>query len=145
MTPNQYSRGDARQKAPDQTERAKARITQGLYTADVVVDHATARVIAASLHGGPGTALEQFAATGRFDVAILTREVAALNVARRQEVWREALLRYLDVARAKQPWTRATALRHTTADGVEGVSDRGEVAFSVGRKASPLQSPKSRK
>lgn len=92
--------------APDQSDRARERITDALMKGDDHIDHATARLIAATVHAGTGTALEAFAATGRFDLAALERELRQSRYAFPQEYWRGALLGYLAWQRTRQPWTR---------------------------------------
>jgi hypothetical protein len=102
---------------PDQSERANGAITDALFASPGVTTHATARLIAASVHGGTGTALERLAATGRFDPVVLRREVEALSVGPAREEWRLALIRYLDsVQRRTHPWTRTTSRRREPSD-----------------------------
>lgn len=94
------------QSAPDMSARASQAITDALARGDEHIDHATARLIAAAIHPGPGTALETFAASGRFDVVMLERELRQNRYAFPQDLWREALLGYLDWQRSRQPWMR---------------------------------------
>lgn len=105
--------------APDQSAKAAAAITDALFASPDAVTHSTARLIAAALHPGPGSALQQLAATGRFSPDVLRREVLALRVPTNREPWRQALVRYLDSVRARShPWARSAvrsrgpALRH---------------------------------
>lgn len=63
---------------------------------DPEVQQATlARVIAATLHDGPGTALEHFAATGELDATALLDELNSVAVPFEQEAWVDALARYV--------------------------------------------------
>jgi hypothetical protein len=93
-------------QAPDESARARQQITEALGRGHDHIDHATARLIAATIHPGPETALEAFAATGRFDVVQLERELRQNRYPFPQELWRGALLGYLAWQRTKQPWMR---------------------------------------
>lgn len=80
--------------APDQTATARD-IIQLMLVLDPEAQQATlARVIAATLHDGPGTALEQFAATGNLDATALLDELNSVAVPFEQEAWVDALARY---------------------------------------------------
>lgn len=98
--------------APDESAKAYQRITEAIAHAQGPIDYATARLIAAALHPGPGTALEQFAATGRFDLVVLEHELRMHRYPMVQEVWRGALLTYLESKRRQQPWMRGISPRH---------------------------------
>lgn len=99
-------------QAPDQSDAAYKAITEALFTSHGAITHATARLIAAAIHGGPGSALEELAATGRFDAAVVRREVDGLHLPSVHEPWRHALLAYLDaIQRRTHPWARSGAQR----------------------------------
>jgi hypothetical protein len=95
---------------PDQSWEAADAINADLFASDGVIPHATARLIAAAIHPGPGSALEHFAATGQFDVGILLREVSQLAVPRTHTPWQAALLGYLRDVQARHPWTRPVVI-----------------------------------
>ncbi|GEK80127.1 hypothetical protein [Agrococcus baldri] len=85
--------------APDQSDRARDIITL-LLALDIEDQQTTlARVIAASVHDGPGTALEQFAGTGQLDAARALDEIDDLRVPFEQEAWVDALSRHVIFAR----------------------------------------------
>ncbi len=81
--------------APDETDRARELIEIGLAMDAESRSETLARLIAASLHGGPSTALEAFAATGRLDKQQMLQEVNDLRVPLEQEGWVDALGRYI--------------------------------------------------
>lgn len=88
--------------APDQSERA-SQIVELWLTLDVEAQHVTlARVIAASVHPGPGSALELFAGTGHLDAQQALEEVNAARVPLEQEDWLDALGRYILYAAGDQ-------------------------------------------
>jgi len=81
--------------APDQSERA-SQIVDLWLTLDVEAQHETlARLIAATVHPGPGSALERFAGTGHLDHQSALEEVNAARVPLEQEDWLDALGRYI--------------------------------------------------
>ncbi len=124
-------------RPPDETEKAGARIAAAIIDTNAHVDHATARLIAATLHTGSGTALERFAATGRFDVIELTRETRLHRFPERQEIWRDALLNYLESALARQPWRRDSAKRQE-----ERMRDQRNRLFPEGERTPPFHAEK---
>lgn len=81
--------------APDETERARQLIEIGLAMDPEVRSETLARLIAASLHSGPGSALEAFASTGRIDRQQMLQELNDLRVPLEQEGWIDALGRYI--------------------------------------------------
>ncbi|WP_339619529.1 hypothetical protein [uncultured Salinibacterium sp.] len=81
--------------APDQTERARQIIELGLALDPEMRSHTLARLIAASLHEGSGTALEHFAATGTIDAENMLGELNYLVVPLEREGWVDALGRYV--------------------------------------------------
>lgn len=79
----------------DQTERASQLIELWL-TLDVEAQHETlARLIAAAVHAGPGSALERFAGAGVLDSEAALREVNDARVPIEQETWLDTLGRYI--------------------------------------------------
>ena len=87
--------GAARQ-APDQSIRAGQHINAALAESGTeLIDPATARIISATVHGGYGTALYTFAATGvlRGDAALA--ELRAVPSTDLPQTWREAFTEIL--------------------------------------------------
>ncbi len=60
------------------------------------IDGSTARIIAATLHTGHGTALERFAATGALDVDLALAELDHGLVVQHQVSWVSALWDFLE-------------------------------------------------
>lgn len=88
--------------APDNTERARQLIELGLALDPEARSETLARLIAASLHTGDGTALERFAATGRLDRQQALTELNDLRLPFEREGWIDALGRYILLASEKQ-------------------------------------------
>lgn len=89
----------AARTAPDQSIRARQHINAALAEAgDELIDPATARIIAATVHGGYGTALCTFAATGilRGDAALA--ELRAVSSTGLPQTWREAFTEFVNAA-----------------------------------------------
>lgn len=80
---------------PDQTRRAQEIIEIWLTLDHEAQDRALARVIAASIHAGPGTALEQFAATGTLNAEAALREINQARVPLEREAWLDSLGRFI--------------------------------------------------
>lgn len=81
--------------ALDQTQRAQQLIELWL-TLDVEAQHETlARLIAAAVHSGPGSALERFAGTGVLDAETALQEINDARVPIEQETWLDTLGRYI--------------------------------------------------
>ncbi len=87
---------------PDETDKARQLIELGLALDPEARSETLARLIAASLHDGPGTALERFAATGEFDAESLLAELNTVLVPLEQEAWVDALGRYVLFSRGVQ-------------------------------------------
>lgn len=81
--------------APDQTDRARELIELGLAIDPEARSATLARLIAASVHDGTDTALGQFAATGTLAAEAALKELNRLRVPFEQEVWVDALGRYV--------------------------------------------------
>lgn len=81
--------------APDETDRAREVIELGLTLDHEARSETLARLIAASLHDGPDTALERFAATGVLVAERALQELNDLRVPIEQEGWVDALGRYI--------------------------------------------------
>jgi hypothetical protein len=82
--------------APDQSIRARQHINAALAESGTeLIDPATARIIAATVHGGYGTALCTFAATGilRGDAALA--ELRAVPSTDLPQTWREAFTEFV--------------------------------------------------
>lgn len=72
------------------------RAMQTLLTLDRDTLQATlARTVAATLHDGPGTALEHFATTGELDTESILDELDRVEVPFEEEAWVDALARHL--------------------------------------------------
>lgn len=79
------------QTAPDQSIRARQRINAALAESGTeLIDPATARIIAATIHGGHGTALCTFAATGVLHRNAALAELRAIPPTELPGTWREA-------------------------------------------------------
>ncbi|MCS3427099.1 hypothetical protein [Leucobacter aridicollis] len=81
--------------ATDQSERAKQAIELGLALDREARSETLARLIAGSIHEGPGTALERFAGNGILDAERALNELNRLIVPLEQEGWVDALGRYI--------------------------------------------------
>lgn len=88
--------------APDNTERARQLIELGLALDPEARSETLARLIAASLHTGDGTALEHFAATGYLDQQQALTELNDLRLPFEREGWIDALGRYILLNSEKQ-------------------------------------------
>lgn len=81
--------------APDQTERA-SQLIELWPILDLEAQHETlARIIAASVHPGPGSALERFAGTGLLDAQAVLEEINDARVPMEQEAWLDTLGRFV--------------------------------------------------
>jgi len=60
-----------------------------------VADTGIARLIAATLHDGPGSALDHFASTGELDAEAALRELGEVTVPLEREGWVDALGRFI--------------------------------------------------
>lgn len=81
--------------APDQTERARTVISTWLALSPHTQDRLLARLIAATIHDGPGSALERFAATGKLDAQEALDELNDVVVPIEREPWLDTLGRYI--------------------------------------------------
>lgn len=84
-----------RTTAPDETDRARELIEIGLTLDPEARSETLARLIAASLHHGPGSALEIFASTGHLDQQGGLAELNNVRVPFELEGWVDALGRYI--------------------------------------------------
>lgn len=80
---------------PDETDKARQLIELGLALDPEARSETLARLIAASLHDGSGSALERFAATGELQPQHALSEVNELRVPIEQEGWVDALGRFI--------------------------------------------------
>lgn len=88
---------DGALSAPDQTETARELIDEALASWNgQSIATALARVIAASFHAGPDTALGRFAGSGELDVDQALIELRGTSTSRINWLWRGALAGYLD-------------------------------------------------
>jgi len=81
--------------APDQSEKARQQISFMLTLDPEAQSHLLARLVAATLHAGEGTALHTFASTGILDLERARTELNWVDVDAEQEDWADALGRYL--------------------------------------------------
>lgn len=79
----------------DQADTALQILDDWSYGDTTVADEGIARLLAATLHDGPGTALERFAATGELDAEATLRELGDVTVPLEREGWVDALGRYI--------------------------------------------------
>ena len=87
-------------KAPDQSIRARQHINAALVESGTeLIDSATARIIAATVHGGHGTALCTFAATGVLDQDAALTELEAVSSPELPQTWREAFTDFVTADR----------------------------------------------
>lgn len=96
-----YQPGTTRtaRSAPDQSIRARQHINAALAESGMeLVDPATARIIAASVHGGYGTALCTFAATGVLREKAALTELRAVPSTELPQTWREAFTEFVNAA-----------------------------------------------
>lgn len=80
---------------PDQTERARELIELWLTLDHEAQDEMLARLIAASVHSGTGSALERFAGTGQLDPQAALDEINQVRVPLEREAWLDALGRFV--------------------------------------------------
>ncbi len=80
---------------PDQTDKAREIITLMIALDPEAQGHTLARLVAATLHGGSGTALERFASKGQLDSEAVLAELNELRVPLEQEDWIDVLGRYI--------------------------------------------------
>ena len=93
---NQPVTTKAARTAPDQSIRARQHINAVLAENDVeLIDPATARIIAATVHGGYGTALCTFAATGVLHRNLALAELRAVPSSELPQTWREAFTEFV--------------------------------------------------
>ena len=81
--------------ALDQADRARSLVELWLTIDREAQDEAFARLIAATLHEGPGSALERFAGTGRLDIALALEELDDVQVPLEREEWVDSLGRFI--------------------------------------------------
>jgi hypothetical protein len=80
---------------PDQTDRAQEIIELWMSVDPEAQDTVLARLIAATLHGGLGSALERFAGMGELDPEAALQEVNDVRVPLEREAWVDLLGRYI--------------------------------------------------
>lgn len=80
---------------PDQTERAQELIELWLTLDHEAQDETLARLIAASVHPGTGSALERFAGTGQLDGQAVLDEINRARVPLEREAWLDTLGRFV--------------------------------------------------
>ena len=89
----------AARTAPDQSIQARQHINAALAESGVkLIDPATARIIAATVHGGYGTALCTFAATGVVRKNAALAELGAVPSSDLPQTWREAFTDFVTAA-----------------------------------------------
>lgn len=91
----------AARTAPDQSIRARHHINAAVAESGIeLIDAATARIIAASVHGGYHTALCTFAATGILHGDAALDELRAVPSTQLPETWRKAFTEFVSAARS---------------------------------------------
>jgi len=80
---------------PDQTDRAQELIELWMSVDPEAQAEALARLIAATLHAGPGSALERFAGTGKLDPEGALTELNKVRVPLEREGWVDLLGRFI--------------------------------------------------
>lgn len=80
---------------PDQTDKATQIITLMLTLDPEAQSKTLSRIIAATIHDGPGSALERFASTGHLDPEAALQELNDVRVPLEREDWIDALGRYI--------------------------------------------------
>lgn len=81
--------------APDETDRARELIELGLTLDPEARSQTVARLIAATIHSGDGSALATFAATGTLDRQSALAELNLVRLPIEREGWVDALGRYI--------------------------------------------------
>ncbi len=79
----------------DQADTALRILDDWSYGEADIADEGIARLLAATLHDGAGTALELFASTGELDAETALRELGDVTVPLEREGWVDALGRYV--------------------------------------------------
>ncbi|MCC4907787.1 hypothetical protein [Microbacterium sp. cx-59] len=79
----------------DQSDTALQILDDWSYGDTNVADEGIARMLAATMHDGPGSALEAFAATGQLDAERALNELNEVTVPLEREAWVDALGRYI--------------------------------------------------
>lgn len=79
----------------DQAQTALAILDDWSEGRNDVADEGIARLLAATMHQGPGTALEHFAATGELDAEAALAELNEVTVPLEREGWVDALGKYI--------------------------------------------------
>lgn len=79
----------------DQADTALAILDDWSDGNTAVADEGIARLLAATMHDGPGSALEHFAATGELDAEAALAELNEVTVPLEREGWVDALGRYI--------------------------------------------------
>ena len=86
----------AARTAPDQSIQAGQHINAALAeSGSELIDPATARIISATVHGGYGTALSTFAATGVLHGDAALAELRAVPPTELPQTWREAFTKFV--------------------------------------------------
>ncbi len=87
---------------PDETLRAISEVERRIALDPEATDRQLARLIAATLHSGPGTALYEFAANDELYPRDLMSELNRVEVRPEREAWVDALVRFLLLPREAQ-------------------------------------------
>lgn len=89
----------AARTVPDQSIRARQHINMALAkSGTTLIDAGTARIIAATVHSGPGTALYTFTATGALHANAALAELRAVPPTELPGTWREAFTAFVSAA-----------------------------------------------
>lgn len=79
----------------DQSDTALQILDDFSYGDTTVADEGIARMLAATMHDGPGSALQAFAATGQLDAERALNELNEVTVPLEREAWVDALGHYI--------------------------------------------------
>lgn len=80
---------------PDQADRARKLVELWMSVDPEAQDESLARLVAATLHAGPGSALERFAGTGKLDAEAALAELNDVRVPLEREAWVDLLGRFI--------------------------------------------------
>ncbi|MDX2375640.1 hypothetical protein M4I32_02360 [Microbacterium sp. LRZ72] len=86
----------------DQSELTQTLLDNWIDADPEAQDESLARLIAASIHDGAGSALERFAATGLLDAEAALSELNDVRVPWEREAWVDALGRYIIAGESRQ-------------------------------------------
>ena len=95
MNPTHITEGSNATRTPDQTDRAQQLVELWMSVDPEAQDTSLARLVAATMHAGPGSALERFAGTGELDAQAALAELNDVRVPLEREAWVDLLGRFI--------------------------------------------------